>query len=376
MRILIVGGGIGGLTLAAALQQRGMVALVVERAPKFAPVGAGIVLGVNAMKVMAQIGVAGAIAARGVEVGMARIADFRGRTLTALDFPSLPPDVGRSIAIHRAKLHDAILTGVDPASIRLGTTVADLDNLDDRVRVRFSDDTEDDFDVVIGADGIRSAVREMIFGDFPLQYSGYTCWRFVVRTQLPNNDSWEMWGPGRRFGVVPIGHGLVYCFTTLNAPPNDPTMRDLPLDAFKELFAGFGGPVPTVLAALSSASDLIWNDLEEIVLPRWTVSRVALLGDAAHAMTPNMGQGAAMAIEDAIVLAELLAETSDIRAALTNYEQRRRPRVTVIQTRSRRLGRVAQLQSRPAAAIRNAMVALTPDRLGRRAIEQLARFDP
>lgn len=376
MRVLIVGGGIGGLTLAAALQQRGIEARVVERTPRFSPVGAGIVLGVNAMKVMSQIGVAEAIAARGIEVGVARVADFRGRTLTALDFQALPRDVGRAIAIHRAALHEAILTGVRSDSIRLGTTVAELTQETDGVRVQFSDGASDTFHLVVGADGIRSSVREMVFGNFPLQYSGYTCWRFVVEAPLPNADTWEMWGPGRRFGVVPIGQGKVYCFTTLNATQNDPAMRDLPLERFKELFGNFGEPVPTVLKQLETASELIWNDLEEIILPTWVRGRVVLLGDAAHAMTPNMGQGAAMAIEDAYVLAELTGQMYDTSAALTKYEQRRRPRVSVIQTRSRRIGRVAQWQSPTAAAIRNKLVSLTPGRMVRRGVEDLARFQP
>ena len=339
-------------------------------------VGAGIVLGVNAMNVMARIGVADAIARRGLEVATARITDNHAKTLTGLDFRALPRDIGRAVAIHRAALHDAILTGVRPDSIRLDTTVDEVTEHPDRVDARLSDGSTHAFDLVVGADGIRSAVRGMVFGEFPLQYSGYTCWRFVVKANGSDADTWEMWGRGRRFGVVPIGNGLIYCFTTLNAPHNDPGMRDIALDAFKQLFADFRGPVPGVLNALTSSDELIWNDLEEIEVLRWTTGRVALLGDAAHAMTPNMGQGAAMAIEDAIVLAELLTQTSAIADALAQYEQRRRARVTQIQTRSRRIGQVAQWESAPARVVRNLLVSLTPQRVGRRAIEDLARFTP
>jgi 2-polyprenyl-6-methoxyphenol hydroxylase-like FAD-dependent oxidoreductase len=328
------------------------------------------------MKVMSRIGVADAIAQRGVEVSTARITDFRGKTLTGLDFSALPRDIGRAIAIHRAALHEAILTGVDSGSIRLGTTVETIDEGADDVAVRLSDGSEDRFDLVVGADGIRSSVRTMAFGEIPLLYSGYTCWRFVVDTDIGNADTWEMWGPGRRFGVVPIGREKTYCFTTFNAAHNDTAMRDITLDRFKELFADFRGPVPEILCALTTADALIWNDLEEIEVPQWTTQRVVLLGDAAHAMTPNMGQGAAMAIEDASVLADVLGDGPSVNTALTQYEQRRRPRVSQIQTRSRRLGRVAQWQSAPACAIRNILVGLTPESVGRRAIEELARFEP
>lgn len=376
MKVLIVGGGIGGLTLAAALQQKSIDTTLVERTPKFAPVGAGIVLGVNAMKVMTRIGVADAIAERGIEVAAARITNARGKTLTALDFQSLPSDIGRAIAIHRAALHDAILTGVRAESVRLGTTVDEIREDDDHVDVRLSDGSAYRADVLVGADGIRSSVRAKVFGEFPLRYSGYTCWRFVVTGDFAFRDTWEMWGRGRRFGVVPIGENKVYCFTTLNAPHNDPAMRDLSLDEFKKLFADFGGPVPEVLRRLNTAADLIWNDLEEVEVVQWTTGRVVLLGDAAHAMTPNMGQGAAMAIEDAIVLADVLSGADNSAASLAQYEQRRRSRVAQIQTRSRRLGQVAQWESLAACAIRNFLVGLTPESVGRRAIEDLARFEP
>jgi 2-heptyl-3-hydroxy-4(1H)-quinolone synthase len=372
VRILIVGGGIGGLTLAAALKVRGIHADVVERAAAWMPIGAGIVLGLNAMKVLGRIGLAGSVARRGIEVGVARVTDARGETLSALDFRALPNDIGRAIALHRASLHDGLLTGVDPASIRLNTTVKAIDQDALRVSVQLSDGTRHEYDAVIGADGIRSVVRWLTFGETPLRYSGYTCWRFVARGEFTNADTWEMWGRGRRFGIVPLGGDKVYCFTTLNAPQNDPTKRNIALDDFKKLFAEFQGPAPELLASLKTADQLIWNDLEEICLDTWVKGRVALLGDAAHAMTPNMGQGAAMAIEDAFVLADELAHQHDISAALTRYEQRRRKRVDFIQTRSRRIGVVAQWQSSPACTIRNFVARLTPDSFSTNAVKQLA----
>ncbi len=375
MRILIVGGGIGGLTLAAALKVRNIQADLVERAAAWMPIGAGIVLGLNAMKVLGRIGVGSSVARRGIEVGVARITDARGENLSSLDFATLPNDVGRAIALHRASLHDGLLTGVDPASIRLNTTVKAIEQNDARVSVQLSDGTMHDYDAVIGADGIRSVVRWLTFGESPLQYSGYTCWRFVARGEFKNADTWEMWGRGRRFGVVPLGGDKVYCFGTLNAPQNDPTKRNIALDDFKQLFAGFGGPAPEMLASLKSTDQLIWNDLEEIYIDRWVKGRVALLGDAAHAMTPNMGQGAAMAIEDAYVLADELSKSPDIPAAFARYEKRRRKRVDSIQTRSRRIGVVAQWESALGCAFRNFAARITPDSVSRKAVEQLVSVE-
>jgi len=375
MRILIVGGGIGGLTLAAALQQKNIQTAVVERAAAWAPVGAGIVLGLNAMRVLGRVGVASAVARRGLEVAVGRITDARGRSLSELDFRSIPNDLGRAYALHRAALHDALLTGVDPASIRLNTTVKAVEQDELRVRAHFSDGTKDEFDAVIGADGIRSVVRWLTFGETPLDYSGYTCWRFVARGEFKNADTWEMWGRGRRFGIVPLGDGKVYCFTTLNAPQNDSTKRNISLDDFKAIFAGFGGPAPELLASIISAEQLLWNDLEELCLETWVKGRVALMGDAAHAMTPNMGQGAAMAIEDAYVLADELTRAAEVPAALRAYEARRRKRVDFIQTRSRRIGMVAQWESAPACTLRDFLARIAPDSAARKAVEQLANAE-
>jgi len=375
MRVLIVGGGIGGLTLAAALQQRGIRFEVVERAAAWAPVGAGIVLGLNAMKVLGRVGLAGAVARRGLEVAIGRVTDAHARTISELDFCSLPNDLGRAYALHRAALHEALLTGVDAAAIRLNTTVKAIEQGAAHVTVQFSDGTRGEFDAVIGADGIRSVIRWLTFGECPLDYSGYTCWRFVARGEFKNADTWEMWGRGRRFGVVPLGDGKVYCFTTLNAPQNDPTKRNIALAEFKQLFSDFGGPVPEMLASITSQDQLLWNDLEEICLETWVKGRVALLGDAAHAMTPNMGQGAAMAIEDAFVLAEELTAGGDISAALARYERRRRDRVDLVQTQSRRIGLVAQWESAPACALRNFLARMAPASATRKAIERLANAD-
>jgi 2-polyprenyl-6-methoxyphenol hydroxylase-like FAD-dependent oxidoreductase len=176
---------------------------------------------------------------------------------------------------------------------------------------------------------------------------------------------------------VPLGDGKVDCFTTLNAPAGDPTMRNISLADFKALFADFQGPAPELLASITSTDQLLWNDLEEIRLDSWVNGRVALLGDAAHAMTPNMGQGAAMAIEDAYVLADEMAkeDTSGVVAALQRYEARRRDRVDLIQTRSRRFGIVAQWESALACAFRNFALRRAPASVSRKAIKELANAE-
>jgi 2-heptyl-3-hydroxy-4(1H)-quinolone synthase len=368
--ILIAGGGIGGLTLAGFLQQRGIAFELAERAPGWAPVGAGIALAFNPMKLLHDLGVGDAVANAGFAFTRGVISDHRAKTISDADLSDVASRRGPTIALHRAKLHDALLTAVDTNAITLGRGVMRV-ALNDKVEVTFSDDSSKTYDIVVGADGIGSAVRTSVFDDFVRRYSGYTCWRLVVDVDSGVNEPWEMWGPGRRFGVVPIAPGRTYCFSTLNAPPDSDAMRNIGLAKYREAFRDFGGAVPKILAALERDDELIHGDLEEVRAASWVKGGVVLLGDAAHAMTPNMGQGAAMAIEDAYVLAEELAKDQSTESALANYEARRRPRVEIIQRQSWNFGRLSQWENGVARGLRNVLLRLIPGRAAAKRLEDL-----
>ncbi|MGH2499104.1 MAG: FAD-dependent monooxygenase, partial [Candidatus Limnocylindria bacterium] len=233
-----------------------------------------------------------------------------------------------------------------------------------------SDGSQADYDLVVGADGIRSAVRELAFGANPPRYAGYTCWRGVVKCPAGVDRQIEMWGRGRRFGLVPIGNGLLYFFATKNAPPAEPDSLAGRVERFRAGFAAFGGHVPDVLAQLERPDGLLRNDLEEVVQWPWARDRVVLTGDAAHASTPNMGQGAAMALEDAVVLADELAKRP-LAEALPAWVARRRRRALFIQTQSRRIGWMGQLEHPLACALRDLAVRALPDRLAARTLDRL-----
>ena len=370
--VLIAGGGIGGLTLAAALARQGQRAELVERATAWAPVGAGIGLGINAMVALRTVGVAERVLASGEPCLRWDVVDRQGRPIVHFDFADLARGVGiSSVCVHRADLHAALR---DAAAVphRLGLAVTDVAQRADAVEVSFSDGSTGVYDMVVGADGIRSRVRTAVFGAAPLRYSGYSSFRMVVERPPGMHDILEMWGPGRRIGLSPINARQLYCYTTHNAPAgevDDPASR---LDIFRELFRDFGGRFPEVLAQLQQPDQLFRDDISELRIGAMRRGRVVLIGDAAHAMTPNLGQGGAMAIEDAVVLARALERAGTLDAALADFDQRRVPRVRSVQTRSRLLGRIGNLGPPLLCALRDGFIR----RFGERGMWRLVMAAP
>ena len=226
--------------------------------------------------------------------------------------------------------------------------------------------------LVVGADGLHSRIRSLIFGDIPLHYSGYACWRMVVESDAMAVSAQEMWGRGKRFGAVHIDKRRVYCFAVVNAEANRSDPAEGRIQRLGEQFSEFSGPVPGLLAALKTPDELIRNDLYEIIHSPWHRGRVVLVGDAAHGMTPNMGQGAAMALEDVAVLVECLAGPASPAEALSAWAKRRQPRVRWVQNQSRRIGQIGQWENRMACTLRNQFTRATPEWAATRVLKALA----
>lgn len=364
-RVLVVGGGIGGLALAAGLHRKGVACEVWEASSVFRPAGAGIVMGVNAMGVLHQLGAQEHVVQHGRVLGKLSVQSQDGRDLNTVDLGPLRDSLGISVALHRQALHDALHAQLGACTVRLGTTVDSLLQDADGVTVKDNHGSEHRFALVVGADGLHSRVRGLIRPGVNTRYSGYTCWRTVVPDDEPTGrHSVEMWGRGRRVGLVGIGDGRMYAFFTLNAPRH---MREDALGAMERLrarFGAFGGRVPGVLARLTGDEDLLHHDIDEVWVDRWSEGRVTLLGDAAHGMTPNMGQGAAMALEDAWVLATALGTGGLTAEALQAYERLRKPRVSWVHQTSRRLGEVAQWENGLGRWVRDGLMTLVPERSG------------
>jgi 2-polyprenyl-6-methoxyphenol hydroxylase-like FAD-dependent oxidoreductase len=275
------------------------------------------------------------------------------------------------VAIHRSALHDVLLRHFD-GELRLGAEVTSIEP-GAQPALTFSK-ARLDCDLIVGADGIRSRAREQIAPDFKTRYSGATCFRFVVDGRF-TDEVFEMWGPGKRVGVVPMGSERTYVFLTLNAPPRAPKPFGT-LSEFRALWSEFRDPAPEAFARLSDLQTVLHNDLEDGLAPTFWVPGLVLLGDAAHAVTPNMGQGAGLAVEDACCLAHLLSRARPLDATLAEYEALRRPRARRILEQSFRLGRIAQLESSPGRWLRNLALRMTPDSVNDRALRRIVTDMP
>jgi 2-polyprenyl-6-methoxyphenol hydroxylase-like FAD-dependent oxidoreductase len=352
--VLIVGAGVAGLALARALHRRGMSADVVERMTDWQPSGAGLYLPANAVRALSELGIGPAVAARANPIRRQRMLDHRGRLLADIELDRIWDGVGGCVAIQRAALHEALRDATAEVLVRLGTSVTAIDD-GDAPRVTLSDGSTRNYDLVVGADGVHSTIRRLALGGPPARYVGQACWRFVA-DGFPDISDWTvMLGRGRTFLTLALGRGVVYCYADINA--SDPAGA-ADHEHWRRLFADFADPVPRLL---ERATEAYFAPIEEVVPPAWAAHRVVLIGDAAHASSPNMAQGAAMAVEDALVLAEMLTADQPVDHALAGYERRRKARVAWVQEQTHRRDHTRNLPP----VVRNVMLRLAAARIFR-----------
>ena len=359
-RTLVVGGGIGGLSLARELSRRGLPVTVLERTPQPAPVGAGIIMNPNAMRVLETNGLADRLRSRGWPYWARETHDHRGRLLARRDYRPLYA-AGRLAAgtlVHRAHLHDVLQEALPAGVVRYGVPVAGVEAGADGVRVTAEGGERLDADLLVGADGIHSVVRGAVYGPTAPVYLGYRSHRLVVDNRDRIQFFTEFLGRGKRIGLVPISTEQLYVWTTFNSARESSHLGLGSVAELQSMFAEFtDSRVTRALGTLASTESVLCTDVEEIHQDPWVKGRVVLLGDAAHALTPNMGQGAGMAMEDAAVLGEELAGAASghqsLAASLVSYEARRRPRVDTVMRLSREIGEAGQRTGRLACWLRN-----------------------
>jgi 2-polyprenyl-6-methoxyphenol hydroxylase-like FAD-dependent oxidoreductase len=351
------------LTAAIALARAGIRVRVLERASAIEPAGAGLALQPNAMTVLAALGLDDAVAAAGATLTRAVLLDPPGRPLgpeTRMEriFEST---TARVVAVHRARLHDVLLAAAGSGVVRTGVRVTGYEQTAAGVTVIADDATRLETELLVGADGLHSAVRAQLIGDEPPRYAGYTSWRGVTPAGAvaPPDRVTETWGRGERFGIVDIGFGEIYWFAVADAPPGgvDGDVRT----ELRSRFSRWHTPVPAVLDATPADRILRTDIFDRDPITRWHDGRVVLLGDAAHPMTPNLGQGAAQAIEDAGALAASLAAASTLEDGLRAYEAARVHRTRAFVLASRRFGEIAQWRHPLAVCARDLLMRLTPE---------------
>jgi 2-polyprenyl-6-methoxyphenol hydroxylase-like FAD-dependent oxidoreductase len=360
-RILIVGGGIAGLALGRGLRQHGFLPDIVERAASWSAAGTGLYIPGNGARALGALGLADQALARAVRISHQRILDHAGRRLAEIELARHWSPAGACVGIARGDLHRVLLEGAAGVPIRLGTTLTSLDDSDDGVNAAFSDGSKITYDLVVGADGIHSSVRQLVFRDIRPRRLGQVCWRFVVDCASAL-DAWTaMLAPRRAFLMVPIAPNRLYCYADLMAPATDDG-SDRDLARFRNLFADFAEPVPALLGALERFDSIHFAPIEEVLVHSAIKGRVALVGDAAHAMSPNMAEGASMALEDALVLTRMLSAHESVAEALSAFAERRRARIRWVQDRTHLRDRIRTLP----VSLRNLALRAAGDALYRR----------
>jgi len=349
MKAIIVGGGISGLASAVALGRYGWQVEILERAGQFTEAGAGLSLWPNALRALDALGVGESVRGRARLEGQAGIRDASGRWLSRTDTAELERRYGPTAMIHRADLLAVLTAAVPAGALRPGITVT---RVEPGGTVTHSGG-QSHAGLVVGADGIHSVVRPSVWPGAPEpRYVGYTSWR-VITPPVPVGESCESWGHGERFGYAPLPDGRIYCYAAANASEG---AAGGGLTGLRRRFGGWHDPIPALLDAADEDS-ILHHDLYELPpLKTYTVGKVVLVGDAAHAMTPDLGQGACQALEDAVVLAKTLADGDGLGA----YDRRRRPRSQMIAQRAHRVGAAAQWASPLAAGLRNTTLRLLP----------------
>jgi 2-polyprenyl-6-methoxyphenol hydroxylase-like FAD-dependent oxidoreductase len=368
----IIGGGIGGVAAAAALFKSGIDATVYERAPELKEVGAGMMLWPNATRILQGLGVLDALAGRSGPNTHFLVRASCGKILMNMELGKF--DVP-ALCARRSDLLAALLLAVPHSRIRLGREFTHLEQSKSSVRIHFADGGVVEHDAVVGADGIRSRVRTQLFGICHPVYRGYTVWRGVAPyagSAIQRGYNSETWGRGGRFGVLDVGQGRFTWYATANVSNFDGALAR---ERKREVLRRFAPWHEPIHALIESTELILENGAFDLPpLPRWTVGRVTLLGDAAHPCTPNLGQGGCMALEDAAVLAKCISTERSIETGLRSYESLRRSRTRHIQQRSLLMGRIGQWQNRAIVAGRRAVTNVLPAALFERNLRRVYSY--
>lgn len=368
MKIAIIGGGIAGLTAAIVLQNQGIEPVIYESADSIKHVGAGILLASNAMQVFKKLGIHEKIEDAGMKISNVKITDPQLISLSETRLDRFEDKYGvYNVAIHRADLLNILTKQVGFQNIHLSKRLNKIEKTDG-FKLIFEDGTTVDTEAIIGADGIKSAVRDQLFGTGNIRDTRQRCWRGVAELDWASkyrHEAFESWGKGKRFGFAKITDKKVYWYAVVNQSllDKEPDITSL----FREFH-----PDITQIVSETASSDIIFNDLIDLSpFKKWTKGNVCLIGDAAHATTPNMGQGACQAIEDAYAIGKLLEQGNTIPETFLQYETLRINKAHSIVNTSWKLGNMAHMENGLGIWFRDKLIKLIPESIRMKQMDKM-----
>ncbi|WP_149913237.1 FAD-dependent monooxygenase [Sphingobacterium cavernae] len=373
----IIGGGVAGLTTAIGLSQLGREFVVFEQAKELKGIGAGFGLAANAMLALDLLGLKQGIEKIGFYTHSFNILDQRGNILLAPDTKKLSQQYNQdNFTIHRADLYFYLLNQIPTEKVILGKKAIRFEQNADTITVSFDDESTVKCKYLLIADGVKSPLRQQLLPHSTPRYSGYTCWRATIdNSSIKLDKGSETWGKDGRFGMTPLVGNRIYWYACVNSKANNPIYRNYSVKDLTTHFQDYHTTIPTILAETRDV-DLIWNDIIDIKpLTHLAYGNILLLGDAGHATTPNLGQGACQALEDVAVLMDELKITDSVTQAFRKFENRRLKRTKYITDTSKRIGEISQWDNPLMVTFRNTIMKLLPARIAQSGLAQLLSVD-
>ncbi len=369
MSISIIGGGIGGLTLGNFLKQQNIDFKIYESAPEIKPVGAGIAMAGNAMQIFDKLGSKEKIENAGTKMHALIITDKKLKIISKTDVLKLESKYNVcNIAIHRADLQKILSENISEHII-LNKRLEKIEKKEN-YHLTFQDKIEIESEIVFGADGVKSLVRNQILKSGEIRNAKQKCWRGILKTEISekySHNAYEMWGKGKRFGFVKIKENTLYWYALVNKKFYSEEINLL------EEFRDFH---PDILEMISKtqSENIILNDIIDLKpMNNWTAENLCLIGDSAHATTPNMGQGGCQAVEDAYVIAKLLEKEKDWNKVFHQFEKIRKSKVNHIVNTSWTLGKIAQWEN--LTGLRNFIFRNIPEYVNQKQMEKILKLE-
>ena len=367
--VTIIGAGIGGLTTALTLQQKGLNVKIFESSAEIKPVGAGIIMANNAMQVFQKLGIQDKIEKAGNKISYMKITDTQLNNISVVDLTEYEKKYGvHNIAIHRGELQKILANEVGYDNINLSKRLSKIEKTE-VFKLTFEDNSAVESKLVIGADGIKSVVRNQLFQESTLRNANQKCWRGICEIDLPekyHNELNEAWGKGKRFGFVKISNQKVYWYALTNSKNTKSDEVNL-----TEMFSEFHSDILKIISATGKKQIIVSDIIDLKLIYKWQGENVCLIGDAAHATTPNLGQGACQAIEDAYVIGKLLGSGLSIENTFEDYEKLRRKKAHSIVNTSWTIGKIAHIENRFGVWLRNFAMKSLPKSANKKQLDMI-----